>query len=182
MVWPPECVTSGRTKPICPPIVMPSFAYFSGASTVTAVASAANVIHAFFIPCFPFLIKFLLICFTFPREFVIRAEPLHLPCQLAIQRESFAFHKQNPRPVPKFRDSASQVATRKRPPHDRAPGEASRRNVRVDVSDALPTHISTLARRATLITVSKNVRVRSHERARLWPLAFAFNKMEHRIF
>src|SRR6202051_348945 len=26
VVWPPECVTSGRTKPICPPTVGPFFA------------------------------------------------------------------------------------------------------------------------------------------------------------
>src|SRR5258708_7871883 len=31
MVWPPECVTSGRTKPICPPRVGPFFACACGA-------------------------------------------------------------------------------------------------------------------------------------------------------
>src|SRR5260370_38925097 len=59
MVWRPECVTSGRTKPICPPTVVPFFsgacgAVFSCACTsapvlTKAVASTVNTMDAVFI-------------------------------------------------------------------------------------------------------------------------------------
>jgi hypothetical protein len=41
VVWPPECVTSGRTKPICPPRVGPFFACACGALLPCAWACGA---------------------------------------------------------------------------------------------------------------------------------------------
>src|SRR5258708_32577208 len=53
MVWPPTCVTNGRTKPICPPIVMPLVVLSCVCANATlparVLASSANAMHAFVI-------------------------------------------------------------------------------------------------------------------------------------
>src|SRR5438552_12563943 len=73
-------------------------------------------------------------------EFATRPEQLHLPCQLAMKRESFAFHRQKPMS------------------YDRA-ARACRGNVKVDI-------LPTLARHAPLITAEEWAECSLHERAR----------------